>query len=55
MPPSADMPHRVEYRYPGWVCEGEAEEPVLAISMVPALRYPGWVWLAAVLTTPVVL
>ena len=29
--------------------------PVLAISMVPALRYPGWVWLAAVLTTPVVL
>ena len=29
--------------------------PVLALSMVPALRYPGWAWLAAVLATPVVL
>ena len=29
--------------------------PVLALSMFPALRYPGWAWLAAVLATPVVL
>jgi Cu+-exporting ATPase len=29
--------------------------PVLALSMVPALQYPGWEWLAAVLATPVVL
>jgi Cu+-exporting ATPase len=29
--------------------------PVLALAMVPALRYPGWEWLAAVLATPVVL
>jgi Cu+-exporting ATPase len=29
--------------------------PVLVLGMVPALHYPGWAWLAAVLTTPVVL
>ena len=29
--------------------------PVLALSMVPALQYPGWEWLAAVLASPVVL
>ena len=29
--------------------------PVLALAMVPALQYPGWQWLAAVLATPVVL
>ncbi|MET0833978.1 MAG: heavy metal translocating P-type ATPase [Actinomycetota bacterium] len=29
--------------------------PVLALSMFPALQYPGWAWLAAVLATPVVL
>jgi P-type Cu+ transporter len=29
--------------------------PVLALAMVPALQYPGWRWLAAVLATPVVL
>jgi len=29
--------------------------PVLALSMLPALQYPGWPWLAAVLATPVVL
>jgi P-type Cu+ transporter len=29
--------------------------PVLALSMVPALQFPGWRWLAAVLATPVVL
>jgi P-type Cu+ transporter len=29
--------------------------PVLALAMVPALQYPGWEWLAAVLATPVVL
>jgi Cu+-exporting ATPase len=29
--------------------------PVLALGMVPALQYPGWAWLAAVLATPVVL
>ena len=29
--------------------------PVLALAMFPALQYPGWAWLAAVLATPVVL
>jgi P-type Cu+ transporter len=29
--------------------------PLLALSMFPALQYPGWAWLAAVLATPVVL
>ena len=29
--------------------------PVLALSMLPALQYPGWQWLAAVLASPVVL
>lgn len=29
--------------------------PVVAISMVPALQFPGWQWLVLALTTPVVL
>ncbi|HET9556172.1 MAG TPA: heavy metal translocating P-type ATPase, partial [Actinomycetota bacterium] len=29
--------------------------PVLVLAMFPALQYPGWAWLAAVLATPVVL
>ncbi|HSK35350.1 MAG TPA: heavy metal translocating P-type ATPase, partial [Actinomycetota bacterium] len=29
--------------------------PVLLLGMIPALQYPGWAWLAAVLATPVVL
>jgi P-type Cu+ transporter len=29
--------------------------PVLLLGMLPALQYPGWAWLAAVLATPVVL
>src|SRR5918995_1493203 len=29
--------------------------PVLALGMFPALQYPGWAWLSAVLATPVVL
>ncbi|WP_425307703.1 heavy metal translocating P-type ATPase [Ammonicoccus fulvus] len=29
--------------------------PVVAISMVPALQFPGWQWLVLLLTTPVVL
>jgi len=29
--------------------------PAVAISMVPALRFDGWEWLVAVLTTPVIL
>ncbi|HHV21624.1 MAG TPA: cadmium-translocating P-type ATPase [Propionibacterium sp.] len=29
--------------------------PVVAISMVPALQFPGWQWVVLVLTTPVVL
>ncbi|MET0834891.1 MAG: cation transporter, partial [Actinomycetota bacterium] len=29
--------------------------PVLLLAMFPALQYPGWAWLAAVLATPVVL
>src|SRR5829696_3493806 len=29
--------------------------PLLALAMFPALQYPGWAWLAAVLATPVVL
>src|SRR5437764_12233754 len=28
--------------------------PVLALAMVPALRFPGWPWLSAALTAPVV-
>lgn len=28
--------------------------PVVALSMVPALQFPGWAWLALALTTPVV-
>ena len=27
--------------------------PVMAITMIPALRFPGWGWVALVLTTPV--
>ncbi|QNS06159.1 heavy metal translocating P-type ATPase [Streptomyces xanthii] len=29
--------------------------PVIALSMIPALRFPGWDWLALALATPVVL
>lgn len=29
--------------------------PVLALSMVPALQFPGWGWVAGILTTPVAL
>jgi P-type Cu+ transporter len=29
--------------------------PVLALSMIPALRFPGWEWVALALTVPVVL
>ena len=37
-----------------WVSLGFAL-PVVLISMVPALHFPGWAWVVAVLTTPVVL
>jgi Cu+-exporting ATPase len=46
--PAADLRNRL-------LAAAALTAPLLALSMVPALQYPGWEWLAAVLATPVVL